>query len=121
MMSGLDAASMPRAAAGIRPDTVDDELLLARAYLSRVAEPACIPVWDLVRREGAERAARAIQQGAGQAHAVAAALLRRASALAGPTTAWTRVGGEHKHEPRRIADRTVAAMQDHPALFERLP
>ena len=28
---------------------VSDEILLARAYLSRVAEPANIPLWDLVR------------------------------------------------------------------------
>ncbi|HEY7048177.1 MAG TPA: DNA-processing protein DprA [Jatrophihabitantaceae bacterium] len=47
-----------------RDDAVDDEVMLARAYLSRVAEPACIPVWDLVRREGPVAAARAIRGGA---------------------------------------------------------
>lgn len=29
-----------------------DDVLLARAYLNRVAEPACVPLWDFVRRVG---------------------------------------------------------------------
>jgi DNA processing protein len=42
---------------------VDDQLLVARAYLSRVAEPASIPVWDWVRRCGPLEAARSIRSG----------------------------------------------------------
>ncbi len=38
-----------------------EELLLARAYLSRVAEPACLPIWDAVCREGPIATARAIR------------------------------------------------------------
>lgn len=43
-MGGL---SVPGVAAG-----VSEEILLARAYLSRVAEPTCIPLWGLVRDRG---------------------------------------------------------------------
>ncbi|MDT4913219.1 MAG: processing protein [Pseudonocardiales bacterium] len=42
---------------------VSDEVLLARAFLNRVAEPASIPVWNMVRRDGAVEAARAIRDG----------------------------------------------------------
>jgi DNA processing protein len=79
-MSEPHADAMPRAAAGALADTVDDELLLARAYLSRVAEPACIPVWDLVRREGAVQAARAIRQRDVPSDIAAATAARRESA-----------------------------------------
>jgi DNA processing protein len=41
----------------------DAALLLARAYLSRVAEPASIPVWRLVGQCGAVEAARLIRAG----------------------------------------------------------
>lgn len=61
-------------------DAVDDEVLLARAYLSRVAEPACIPVWDLVRREGPVAAARAIRSGAVPSDVASATAARRESA-----------------------------------------
>jgi DNA processing protein len=56
---------------------VDDEILLARAYLSRVAEPACIPVWDCVRRLGPVAAAALIRGGGGSAGLSAAVLARR--------------------------------------------
>ncbi|HET6878121.1 MAG TPA: DNA-processing protein DprA [Jatrophihabitans sp.] len=42
---------------------VDDEVLLARAFLTRIAEPACIPLWGLVRRVGAVEAVRQIKAG----------------------------------------------------------
>jgi len=59
---------------------VGDDVLLARAYLSRVAEPACIPVWDLVRREGPLHAAAAIQRGDVPPEVAAATSARRHSA-----------------------------------------
>jgi DNA processing protein len=80
MMSDRDAASIPGGGAGELPDTVDDEVLLARAYLSRVAEPACIPIWNLVRREGAVQAARAIRRGDVPGDVAAATAARRESA-----------------------------------------
>ncbi len=42
---------------------IDDEVLLARAYLSRVSEPANLDVWALVRDTGPVQAARAIRAG----------------------------------------------------------
>lgn len=59
---------------------VDDEVLLARAYLSRVAEPACIPIWDLVRREGPVAAAGMIRRGAAPGDVTSATAARRESA-----------------------------------------
>ena len=56
---------------------VDDEVLLARAFLSRVAEPASIPVWDCVRRSGPVAAARLIRDGGGSEGLSAAVLARR--------------------------------------------
>lgn len=56
---------------------VTDEILLARAYLSRVAEPACIPVWDCVRRLGPVAAARVISDGGGSDRVSAATAARR--------------------------------------------
>src|ERR1700722_2403696 len=43
--------------------SVPDAILLARAYLSRVAEPASLVLWDWVRRHGVVDAAQAIQTG----------------------------------------------------------
>jgi DNA processing protein len=40
-----------------------EDVLLARAYLNRVAEPASIPVWDWVRRHGPVVAAANIRSG----------------------------------------------------------
>jgi len=56
---------------------VSEEILLARAYLSRVAEPACIPVWDCVRRVGPVAAARLISDGGGSDEVSAATAARR--------------------------------------------
>ena len=61
----------------------DESVLLARAFLSRVTEPASIPVWDWVRRHGPVAAAESIQAGdvpPDVAHATAA---RRTSVRAG--------------------------------------
>jgi len=57
----------------------DTQLLIARAYLSRVSEPACIPVWDLVRRCGPVAAAAAIRDGAVDRYVEAATQARRDS------------------------------------------
>lgn len=54
---------------------VADEILLARAFLSRVGEPCNIPMWAFVQEVGALDAARAIAAGAApqqvQSHAAA--------------------------------------------------
>jgi DNA processing protein len=42
---------------------VDEEVLLARAFLNRVAEPASIPLWNAVRCDGPVETVRAIQAG----------------------------------------------------------
>ena len=70
-MTGLDAAE---------PSAVTDEVRLARAYLSRVAEPGCIPVWDLVRNAGPVDAAAAIRRGAVPDDVAGATSARRDSA-----------------------------------------
>lgn len=56
---------------------VADEILLARAYLSRVAEPACIPLWDCIRRLGPVTVARMISDGTGCDGVTAATAARR--------------------------------------------
>jgi DNA processing protein len=56
---------------------VDDAVLVARAYLSRVAEPASIPVWDCVRRLGPVAAAALIRDGGGSEEVSAAVAARR--------------------------------------------
>lgn len=71
-MGGVTAGSGPG-------QEVPDEVLLARAYLSRVAEPACIPVWDLVRRTGPVVAAASIRAGDVPPAVAAATEARRAS------------------------------------------
>lgn len=43
--------------------SVSEEVLLARAFLSRIAEPACIPLWDLVRTVGPLEAVSRIRWG----------------------------------------------------------
>ena len=43
--------------------TVHDEVLLARAFLSRAAEPACIPLWQLVREVGPVETVRRLRCG----------------------------------------------------------
>jgi DNA processing protein len=42
---------------------VSEEILLARAFLNRVAEPASLPLWLAVRRDGPVEVARAIRAG----------------------------------------------------------
>jgi DNA processing protein len=42
---------------------VSDEVIIARALISRIAEPASIPVWGLVAREGPVEAAKALRAG----------------------------------------------------------
>jgi len=56
---------------------VSEEVLLARAYLSRVAEPAGVAVWDCVRRLGPVAAARLIGSGAATSDLAAATAARR--------------------------------------------
>lgn len=62
------------------PETGDEvgvDVLLARAYLSRVSEPANIPVWALVQREGPVGAAQALRDGSAGPRALAATAARR--------------------------------------------
>jgi DNA processing protein len=61
-------------------DSVSDEVLIARAYLSRVAEPASIPVWDWVRRHGPLEAAASIRSGDVPLEVAAATSARQLSA-----------------------------------------
>jgi DNA processing protein len=56
------------------------DVLLARAYLSRVSEPASIPVWDLVRRLGPVAAVSALRDGSAEPRALAATTPRRDTA-----------------------------------------
>ena len=42
---------------------VDEDVLLARAFLNRIAEPASVPLWWAVRQEGPVEVARAIRAG----------------------------------------------------------
>jgi DNA processing protein len=60
--------------------SVSDEVLLARAFLCRVAEPACVPLWDFVRCEGPVAAAAAIRSGDVPSEVAAATSARRGSA-----------------------------------------
>jgi DNA processing protein len=57
-----------------------DEVMLARAYLSRVAEPACISLWGYVRDVGPVTAARAIRAGSAPSDVVRATVARAAVA-----------------------------------------
>jgi DNA processing protein len=60
--------------AGVEPE--DDELALARALLSRLAEPACIPLWGYVRDEGPVEAVRKIRAGTAPADVMRATAAR---------------------------------------------
>jgi len=62
------------------PASIGEEVLLARAFLCRVAESACVPLWDFVRREGPVAAAGAIRGGAVPREVAAVTAARRASA-----------------------------------------
>ncbi|TAM93191.1 MAG: DNA-protecting protein DprA [Jatrophihabitans sp.] len=55
-------------------------MLLARAYLSRVGEPASIPLWGYVRAHGPVVAWRRIRDGTAPADVLAVTSVRRASA-----------------------------------------
>ena len=57
-----------------------EDLLLARAFLSRVAEPASLPVWSFVARHGPLEAAARIRAGDVPAQVDAATAARRHSA-----------------------------------------
>ena len=46
-----------------RGSVVSDEILLVRAFLSRVAEPASIPIWAMVLRDGPRAAAEQLRAG----------------------------------------------------------
>jgi DNA processing protein len=56
------------------------EVVLARAYLSRVGEPASIPVWNLVRRLGPVAAVSALRDGTADTDSLAATAARRKDA-----------------------------------------
>ena len=58
---------------------VPPEVVLARAYLSRVAEPASVAVWAMVRRDGPVAAAAAIRVGSAPQAVLDATEARRAS------------------------------------------
>ena len=66
-MGGLTAGPVPPGRADPSVNDlaaeVGDEVVLARAFLSRIAEPACIPLWGLVRRVGSVEAVRLIKAG----------------------------------------------------------
>ena len=56
---------------------VDDDVLVARAYLSRVCEPACVPLWGFVDQVGPVEAADAIRRGTAPRGVNSAAEARR--------------------------------------------
>ena len=58
---------------------IDDEVLLAHAYLNRVAEPGSIPLWAWVRRHGPVAAAESIRRGAVDGDVAAVTSARRCS------------------------------------------
>ncbi len=57
---------------------VPREVLVARAYLSRVAEPTCVPLWDAVRRYGPVAVADRIRAGTAEADVISACTARAA-------------------------------------------
>jgi DNA processing protein len=59
---------------------VDEQILLARAYLSRVAEPANVPLWDHVSRYGPVAVVDAIKAGTAHPDVLAATQARREQA-----------------------------------------
>jgi len=60
--------------------SADEDALLAAAYLSRVAEPANLPLWTLVGELGYEAAAAAVRAGEVSAEVALATDARRANA-----------------------------------------
>lgn len=65
---------------GASADGVDPEVLWARAYLSRVSEPANIPVWGFVGAIGPVEAVEAIRSGTAPQEVLDATAARRATA-----------------------------------------
>ena len=59
---------------------VSHDVLLARALLSRIVEPASIPVWKIIRRDGPVAAAKALRAGRAGEHRFAAEAARAARA-----------------------------------------
>jgi DNA processing protein len=59
---------------------VTDAVLLARAYLNRVAEPDCVPLWDFVQQVGPMEAAAAVRGGDAPPDVVGPTAARRLSA-----------------------------------------
>ena len=57
-MGGMTGSEAPERA-------MADDVVLARAYLSRVCEAGCVPLWGFVERVGPVEAARAVQHGSG--------------------------------------------------------
>lgn len=62
-LRGADRELVGGAHADAASGEPDDEVLLARAYLSRVSEPANLALWALVRSAGPVAAVRAIRTG----------------------------------------------------------
>ena len=58
-------------------DGVADSILLARAYLNRVAEVGCVPLWGFVEQVGPVQAAEAIRDGMAPPDVMTAAAARR--------------------------------------------
>src|SRR5438067_2205209 len=63
---------------GVTEKSIDDVVLLARAYLSRVAEPASVPVWAFVQKVGPVVAVEAIRSGSAPESVMKATRARRA-------------------------------------------
>jgi DNA processing protein len=59
---------------------VAEDILLARAYLSRVAEPASVPLWSFVREHGPLEAAQRLRAGDAPQPVLAVTSARRTSA-----------------------------------------
>jgi DNA processing protein len=62
------------------PTSVPDDVLLARAYLSRVGEPASVGLWDFVEEVGPEQAVREIRREKAPQRVLADTASRRAGA-----------------------------------------
>jgi DNA processing protein len=65
-----------------QPSAVTDDVVLARAFLNRIAEPASVPLWIAVRRDGPVEVARAIR--AGRAGSLVSAAVAARAATADP-------------------------------------
>lgn len=60
--------------------SVDADVLLARAYLNRVAEPTCVPLWAAVHRDGPVATARAVRLRTADSQVLTATQARAATA-----------------------------------------